>query len=145
MNRWLAQVLEAVFEPGIPVTGPRPQVIGPRPSTVVGAPPRFAWDEKRWRRLDGNGQTELVGRYRVHDGRRNRWHEFDGRLVQRNGEIAAYIADPPLELKQHPHGSCVQLVNAPWFRLHWNRQPRNLDDGLLYMERMLDESLNGRR
>jgi hypothetical protein len=145
VNRWVAQVLEAVLDSTTTVIGPRPQVIGPKPGTVVAAPPRFAWDEKRWRRVDANGQTEVVGRFRVHDRRRNRWHEFDGRLVQTNREVAAYIADPPVEMKHHRHGACLQLVKAPWFRLHWGTQPKTLDDALIYMERMLDESFNERR
>jgi hypothetical protein len=78
VNRWLSHVLEAVLEPRTPVVGPRPHIIGPKPGVLVAAPPRFAWNEKRWHRLDADGQTELVGRYRVHDRRHGRWHEFDG-------------------------------------------------------------------
>jgi hypothetical protein len=138
-------VLEAVLDADLPVVGPGPQVIGPKPGAIVAAPPRFAWDEKRWRRIDGAGQTELVGRYRVLDRQRRRWHEFDGRLIERDRDIAAYIADPPIEMKHHRHGACLQLVQAPWFRLHWSSRPKNLDDALLYMERMIEESFNERR
>ena len=64
-------------------------------------------------------------------------------LVMGDGPpLSVPIADPPAEVKKHRHGACLQLVEAPWFLLHWNRPPHTLDDGLLYMERMLDESLN---
>lgn len=143
MNRWLSQLLGTDVGPTA-VIGPRPQVIGPKPSMTVEAPPRFAWDEKRWRQRNADDGLELVGCYRVFDRSRGRWREFGGRLVQTGTEIAAYIADPPAEMRRHRHGACLQLVDGNWFRLHWQRSPKNLDDALLYLERMLDESLNAR-
>lgn len=149
MNRWmelLHVVAEAVADQRVPVVGPRPHVIGPTPSTTVTPPARLAWEEKRWERRGSGDRVELVGQYRIFDRRRQTWRAFHGRLVQQGRAIATYIADPPAEVKQHRHGSCLQLVKAPWFLLFWNRPPNTLDDGLLYMERMLDESINsGRR
>ncbi len=121
------------------------EVIGPKPAATVVPPPRFAWDEKRWQRRASNAGMELVGQYRVFDRKRQRWRTFDGQIVQQGTTIATYIAHPPVELSHHRHAACLQLVEAPWFRLHWDRIPRTLDDALLYMERMLDESINGRR
>jgi len=132
------------------VTGPRPQliqpnsqIIGPKPSARVEAPARFAWDEKRWTLSTDGDDIQVTGRYRVLDRSRNQWREFDGYLLQQAGVISAYIADPPVEIRSHRHGPCLQLVQSPWFRLHWHRQPKDLDGALLYMERMLDESFNG--
>jgi len=34
------------------------------------------------------------------------------------------------------------MVQYPWFRLHWRRNPDSLDAAVLYLERMLDESIN---
>lgn len=125
------------------VIGPaRPPVIGPARPTTVEAPYRQAWDEKRWRQVQSGGVSEIVGPYRVFDRRRRSWREFSGRLVQDGRHVSAYIADPPPELQRHRHGPCLQLVRAPWFRLHWAREPKTLDHGLLYMERMLDEAIN---
>jgi hypothetical protein len=142
VNRWLSQLLGV--DGGPKVIGPRPQVIGPKPSLTVEAPPRFAWDEKRWRKRTSGHDVELVGQYRVFDQRRGRWREFRGRVVQQGGDIGAYINDPPTEMRQHRHGACLQLVEGRWFRLHFQRAPKNLDDAVLYLERMLSESLNGR-
>jgi hypothetical protein len=119
-----------------------PLVIGPRASCTVAPPPRFAWDEKRWHARENGGTLALVGRYRVFDRRRSAWREFDGRVVADGGGIAAYVADPPPEVKLHRHGPCLQLARPPWFRLHWSSAPRTPDDALLYVERMLDEALN---
>jgi hypothetical protein len=116
-------------------------VIGPSPD--VEAPPRSVWDEKRWDSQTREGRRILSGSYRVRDQHRGRWREFLGQVVEHEGQgIAAYIADPPPEIRQHPHGACFQLIQPPWFRLHWNRAPRSVDDALLYMERMLDEAVN---
>jgi hypothetical protein len=144
VNRWLELLLETVADQKIIVVGPRPHVIGPTPSTTVAPPARLAWDEKRWEQRGSGDRLELVGQYRVFDRRRQAWRAFHGRLFQQGRTIATYIADPPAEVKQHRHGACLQLVEAPWFLLHWNRPPHTLDDGLLYMERMLDESINAK-
>jgi hypothetical protein len=142
VNRWLAQLLGTDADQSVPVIGPRPHVIGPTPSATVAPPARLAWDEKRWEQHGSGDRVEVAGQYRVFDHRRHMWRAFDGRLVQQGRSIATYIADPPVEVKQHRHGACLQLVEAPWFLLHWNRPPHTWDDGLLYMERMLDESIN---
>jgi hypothetical protein len=136
MTHWLLRWLAAA------TPGPGPQIVRPRPQHVVAAPPRFAWDEKRWQH-HREGESEIVsGKYRVFDRRSRVWRAFDGRVEQRGSRISAYIADPPVEIRRHRHGACLQLVQAPWFHLHWNRQPKNIDDALLYMERILDESFN---
>lgn len=142
MNRWLAQLLGTGADQEISVIGPRPHVIGPRPGATVVPPARLAWDEKCWTRQSSGDRVELTGQYRVFDRRQRTWRAFDGRLVQRGRSVITYIADPPVETRSHRHGACLQLVEFPWFLLHWSRPPQSLDDGLLYMERLLDESIN---
>lgn len=143
MNSWFKRLWTDIA--GRPKTvGPSYRVIGPQPSAVVQAPPRFAWDEKRWTRKQAGTAVELVGSYSVYDHTRRCWRTFQGFIRQQGGGIHAYIADPPPEMKRHPHGACLQLANAPWFRLHWNHPPASADAALIYMERMLDESLNRR-
>lgn len=119
-------------------------VVGPKPTTTIVPPPRQAWDEKRWHRFMNAGKAEMVGAYRIFDRRRRTWRQFDGRIIQQQYEFATYIADPPPEVKHHQHGHCLQLIRTPWFRLHWNRPPKTVDDALLYVERLLDEAINGR-
>ncbi|MFA5897628.1 MAG: hypothetical protein WC829_00810 [Hyphomicrobium sp.] len=144
MKDWLAKLVgKGLGRPRL--VGPARRVIGPKPTKVIEVPARFAWDEKRWQRKDKADHVEFAGRYRVYDFTARTWREFNGFVRQQGNDIAAYIADPPQEMKRHAHGSCLQLANAPWFRLHWNRHPATVDDALLYMERMLDESFNGTR
>jgi hypothetical protein len=127
-----------------PVIGPRPTVIAPGPTATVAPSPRFTWDEKRWRRIDDQGQVHYLGPYRVRDQQQAVWREFEGRIVEASGGIKAYVADPPAEIKTHPKGPCFQLVRSPWFRVHWRRNPSTVDEALLYVERLLDECLNQR-
>jgi hypothetical protein len=90
VNRWWALLLgrDADREIG----GPRPQVIGPGAPILVAPPVRLAWDEKRWDEYTTADGKQFVGRYRVFDEGRGRWRTFDGRILVRNGSVAAYIA-----------------------------------------------------
>lgn len=129
---------------GRPVTvGPQASVvIGPSPSVVVEAPPRFAWDEKRWTRHERNGYVEYCGHYPVLIRRTGVRRQFPGSIITSKQGIAAYIHNPPPEMRRHSHGACLQMSNPPWFRIHWTRPPATVDDALLFMERMLHESFN---
>lgn len=140
-------LLNALANVGRPVTvGPRaPIVIGPRPPILVEAPPRFAWDEKGWIAHQREGYVEYRGLYRTCARRTNQDLEFLGSITHGPHGIAAYIADPPTAMRSHPHGICLQLSRGPWFSMHWTRPPSTVDDALLFMERMLDESFNDRR
>lgn len=144
MSNWLARTLNTLTVGRPQRVGPTYKVIGPRPGAVVKAPPRFAWDEKRWTQRDVGDSIEFVGTYRVYDRAARKWRQFHGVIRQQAGNFYTYIADPPPEVKEHRHGACLQLANAPWFRLHWNQPPASADAALIYMERMLDESLNRR-
>jgi len=118
------------------------EIITVQPSiTVTVTPPeRGAWDERGWIK-HSNGRHEIYeGYYAVGTQR------FRGRIEvrgHRGRNVTAYIDNPPPEIKYHPHGACFQLVRDDWFILHWARPARNVDDAILYMERVLDESLGG--
>ena len=112
--------------------------VQPTRAVTVTPPERGAWDERGWTRIINDGREIYEGYYVV--GSR----KFRGRIETRGGRnIAVYIFNPPGEVKRHRHGACFQLVNNNWFHLHWSRPARNVDDAILYMERVLDESLNG--
>ena len=141
----LDRFLNELIGPATTVVGPRPAVITPGAMTAtIAPPPRFAWDEKRWRKIREGATTHYLGPYRVFHRRAGQWREFDGRILEDVSGIKAYVADPPKEIKLHPKGPCFQLVKAPWFRVHWRKQPPNIDGALLYVERILDEALNSR-
>ncbi|MGI8467006.1 MAG: hypothetical protein ACR2N3_00970 [Pyrinomonadaceae bacterium] len=113
--------------------------VQPARAVTVAPPVRGAWDERGWsRNLNGERET-YEGYFAVGT------HKFRGCIETRNRgrDITAYIYNPPREVKYHPHRACFQLVGDNWFHLHWSRPARNVDDAILYMERVLDESFKG--
>lgn len=125
-----------------PSAGPRRQVIGPQPELTVAPPPRFAWDEKGWTRVLEGQNWRYSGHYRVYDFRRRQWRTFQACIVAGGGAITAFCADPPVEIRSHPKGPCFMLAKSPWFRIHWLRQPKSIDEVIIYVERLLDECIN---
>lgn len=112
--------------------------VKPVRAVTVQPPERGAWDERGWNRTTTGGSETYEGYYFV--GKR----KFRGRIEVngiRGQKVRAYIYDPPREVKKHRHGPCFQLVGDNWFHLHWSRPARNVDDAILYMERILDESI----
>ncbi len=114
--------------------------VEPSKTVTVTPPERGAWDERGWTRTINGGREIYEGYYTVATRR------FRGRIEVRGNRgrnVTVYIYNPPREIKNHPHGACFQLVGDDWFMLHWARPARNVDDAILYMERVLDEALGG--
>ncbi len=115
----------------------------PGPAPVVQAPPRGAWDERGWQHWRERGGTVYAGYYRLLDRRLVQQRRFPGRVIIAGKQVQAYIADPPPEIGRHPKGPCFQLTSGRWFRVHWHRPAENVDEAILYIERILDEAING--
>lgn len=117
----------------------------PSVAVTIKPPDRGAWDERGWTRRNDGGTETFEGFYQVHHRRREQVLRFRGR-IQVSGwssqKISVYILNPPPEVKNHRHGPCFQLLRDGWFNLHWSRPAKNVDDAILYMEKVLDESLN---
>jgi len=100
------------------------------------------WDDRGWAlRRDGN-RVVYEGQYRVPNIKTGQRAEFDGRIVDASG-VTAYIADPPAELRRHPKAPCFVPSTGHWFQVKWYRAAKNADDALLYVEKVLAESLSG--
>ena len=70
--------------------------------------------------------------------------QLPGRVVEWPGlPVEVYVYNPPIALRQHRHGRCLQLVepNGRWFKLHWQRPARSFDQARAYMEQLLAESM----
>lgn len=115
-------------------------VVGRSDDIVIQPDPRPVWDDMGWEKRVVNGRTVYEGDYAVKAPHGAIW--FPGRLEERGGSIDAYIADPPSSIKRHPKGPCFQLIDPPWFKVHWHRPARNPDDAILYVQRILYEVLN---
>ena len=109
-----------------------------RMATIITPPPRAVWDEQGWVVREQDGKQIYEGNYRVRSSA-GRLFTFPGRIVVRRNNVAAYVADPPSDIKHHPKGPCFQLTKSPWFKVHWHRAATNVDDALLYVQRILAE------
>ena len=67
-----------------------------------------------------------------------------GCVVGWNGlPIDVYVYDPPLALRRHRHGRCLQLLQPAerWFKLHCEKPARTFDEARAYVEQLMAESL----
>jgi hypothetical protein len=65
-----------------------------------------------------------------------------GRVVEWPGlPTDVYLYDPPLELRKHQHGSCLQLLRPgeAWFKMHWQKPARDFGQSCAYIEQLLAE------
>jgi hypothetical protein len=66
-----------------------------------------------------------------------------GRIIEWQGlPTDVYLQNPPAALRTHRHGMCLQLCDPAdgWFKLHWERPPRDFDTSRAYVEQLLDEA-----
>jgi len=67
---------------------------------------------------------------------------LQGRIVEWPGlPTDVYVYDPPVKLRQHKHGSCLQLLRPgdAWFKLHWQKPARTFTQSCAYIEQLLTE------
>ena len=151
----IGPALRVIVRPGpIRVEPVREREIAPiKPPVITAAParaipveaaPRAAWDDRGWHLEHAGGEHIYTGFYQVKNRRTGERRQFEGRITQRGQTAVPYIADPPIEIKRHPKAPCFSVTQAPWFQIHWRRPAANADDALLYVERVLDEAINGR-
>ncbi len=92
-----------------------------------------------WRLTYEKREEQLEGFYR------SRYGSYSGKIQNlSSSKPSFFIKDPPQELKQHPyHGNCFthrpQMGNG-WYSVHFSTLPRDLDSGVLNIERTLNES-----
>jgi hypothetical protein len=125
------------------VVAPRtPLTVRPAEVTVVEAPPRGAWDDRGWVMSKRNGHPVYQGHYQIIRRRTGRQEKFAGRVEAGPGRATAFIENPPPEVRTHPKAPCFRHISGGWFKLDWYRPASNVDDAILYMERILDQAVN---
>lgn len=66
----------------------------------------------------------------------------EARRVQ--GDLYRYFArDLPAAMRRHPKWGCFSDRGNGWFAINMNIEPRNLDEGIAYVERLVAEVLRG--
>ena len=114
----------------------RPQHIVPRP-----APERIQrqqipyWQERGWVRQG----ARYRGTYQTTHG------SFRGLIEDRGyGSYRFYLLDIPPALRQSSHWACFQPRGAKGFKVHMARRPHDISSGIVTIERLLADVLDGR-
>ncbi|MBI4287612.1 MAG: hypothetical protein HY671_04175 [Chloroflexi bacterium] len=100
------------------------------------------WQEKGWDRVQLDGGWLYRGRYYIHDRAQQKWRWWPGLIRVHNRTVESLIENPPPEVRLHPKGPCFMLFRDDWFRVNWCKHPRNAEEAILYIERVLSESVN---
>ena len=116
-------------------------VIKPSKSTHIAPPDRPAWDERGWSQSGEHGHEVYQGWYQVRD-RNGQPRQYPGRIEMNGGIAQPFIHEPPSQVKDHPKGVCFNHKGDGWFIVHWHTPATNPSDAMLYVERVLHESLN---
>ena len=90
------------------------------------------WVEQGWK-LMGN---KLGGYYRT------LYKAFPGHIdLFDSGKHRYFIQNPPPQLQQHRHWPCFVHKGAGLYWVHFHIEPRNVDTGIVTIEKILGESL----
>ena len=131
LERMLAEAERDRLQTIRPVVRPRQRMLA-----VVRPKHRPYWQLKDWK-VQG---TQLVGQYQTPQG------SVQGYIKQyRAPRPRFFIANPPAELHGHPHWICFHSIGSNHFSIHFSPAPKNPDDGIRAVEKVLAEALRPRR
>lgn len=79
-------------------------------------------------------KTSLRGFYRTPYG------SFEGEITLSGSSPSFYIVHPPEALKKHSHWICFHYRGSDRYWIHFSQRPKDIDSGILSVERMLNEA-----
>ncbi len=89
--------------------------------------------------------TTYTGNFLVYDRMGKIKLRIQGRIVQKQKTASTvYLYNPPDFIKNHRHGSCLQLLrpNDKWFKLHFDNPAKDFISAYTYVEHLLTEAYN---
>jgi len=98
-----------------------------------------------WKFARNGSSTVFTGNFLVYDRKGKIILRVAGQITEWQGLPAqVYLYDPPLFVKSHQHGACLQLLrpNDLWFKLHFNQPARDFTSAYTYVEHFLTEAFN---
>lgn len=98
-----------------------------------------------WQIEQQGSSTIFKGSFPVFDRTGKAKLRVVGQIVEWQGLPAqVYLFNPPEFIKQHRHGSCLQLLhpNDRWFKLHFNKPAMDFASAYNYVETFLAEAYN---
>lgn len=101
------------------------------------------WRQQGWQRTVLDYSPGYKGYYRTPYG------SYPGEIKGEDGEEHQFfILKPPEQLMDHPHWICLtyqgeDLQGNKRYYIHFRRKPRDIDSGIITIERMIRESFEG--
>jgi hypothetical protein len=93
-------------------------------------------NERGWRKTGSFPSQEYHGYYRCPYG------SWKGRVLASNSKPSFYLHKPPEALKlKHPHSACFSSQGNGWFSVHFRTTPKDIDSGVIAIERILTECM----
>ncbi|MBI4306474.1 MAG: hypothetical protein HY678_09180 [Chloroflexi bacterium] len=100
------------------------------------------WVERGWKRQQINGRTVYRGPYMVKDPGTGKYLAFRGEIVEGEGRLAVTVSGLPAETRNHPKRVCFSPLGNDVYIVGWMSPPRNVDEAIFYVEKVIAESLN---
>ncbi len=100
-----------------------------------------------WKTESGGASTTFKGNFLVYDRRGRVRLRVTGQIIQWTRlPVQVFLYDPPAFLKNHKHGSCLQLLrpNDKWFKLHFEKPAKDFTAAYTYVEYFLTEAYNAK-
>jgi hypothetical protein len=98
-----------------------------------------------WQTAQNGSSTTFTGNFLVYDRVGKIRLRVQGYIIEWTRLPAeVYIYNPPEFVKNHRHGSCLQLLRPGenWFKLHFDKPATDFASAYTYVERFLTEAYN---
>ena len=117
---------------------------GSRRASVSIQPNRPFWQRAGWQQSEEEEGVVYRGRFRIWDKPGATFRHYPGRIETGYGNSRIFVSNPPETLiKEHPARWCFSHLGDGWYQMHWRRGTGDIDLSLAYLEKLLDEALNG--
>jgi hypothetical protein len=92
-------------------------------------------EEQHWSRTGTGPGARWDGFYRTRSG------SYRGK-IECSSPPKFYVKEPPEGLSHHKHRPCfTDLKSGGWWSVHFRTQPKDLDSGVMELERILYEAV----
>jgi len=107
---------------------------GHAPATPIQRREMPYWQEYGWSRQ----ANVYTGNYQTQYGAFQGWIE-----QERSGKIDFYLYKPSDEIRSHSHWTCFQHRGNDWYLVHMAKEPKDVDSGIMTIERLIKEAYEG--
>ncbi|MGI8640425.1 MAG: hypothetical protein ACR2MG_10840 [Pyrinomonadaceae bacterium] len=101
-----------------------------------------------WKSTRNGSSTTFTGNFLIYDRQGKIKLRIQGYIVEwQRLPAQVYIYNPPEFVKNHRHGSCLQLLRPgeSWFKLHFDKPAKDFASAYTYVEHFLTEAYNLKR